>query len=469
MASIKYLVDLDLNKNQLLNAVVQNLAAAPGTPIEGQIYWDTVLDKLRIYDGASWISIPGVTTVDLGWTPSATNGIVTNTAGNNATLTLVTPTGGTNLAGLMSPADKTKLDSVTSGANVNVTTNISVTQVGDVITIVSSDGTNGTLLVATQTNAGALSAADKTKLDNIEALADVTDSTNVNAAGAVMETDISGTPSGRIIDDNTMGTASQTTLATSASIKAYVDGIVAGGMIYKGGYNAATNTPLLDATPISTAIGDTYTVTAAGTFFTEDVQVGDVLVSEVANATTLADWTLINKNIPDIVSASTTAQGIVELATNAEVTTGTDTVRAITPSNLTSITRLGTVTIGNVTAIVSAASETLAGKIEIATQAEVTTGTDDLRAITPLKLKTHLGESTFLKAALVYERLLSEITTTIVVTHNIGRKFVQVQVFEAFPDNDLVICEVELTSTTTCTLKFNVAPTVNQYRVVVIG
>jgi len=40
---------------------------------------------------------------------------------------------------------------------------------------------------------------------------------------------------------------------------------------------------------------------------------------------------------------------------------------------------------------VSAASETLAGKIEIATQAETTTGTDDVRAITPLKLQQKIG------------------------------------------------------------------------------
>lgn len=418
MANIKYLVDLDLNKQQLLNAVVQNLAAAPGSPLDGQIYWDTVLDSLFVWDatGSVWIDLGSDGVTNLDYTPSATNGIVTSDTGTDATIPLVTPTGGTNFAGLMSPGDKTKLDGITAGANVNVDTDITVTQVGDVVTVLSSDGTDDTIAVGTQTNAGVLSIADKTKLDGIETAADVTDSTNVNAAGAVMESDISGTPSGRIIDDDTMGTASNTTLATSESIKAYVDGIVAGGMIYKGGYNASTNTPDLDSTPIATAIGDTYTVTAAGTFFAEAVQVGDVIICEVVNATIAADWTIVNKNIPDIVSSSESAEGI----------------------------------------------------IEIATQSEVTTGTDDTRAITPLKLTTHLGETATLGSALVYERLISETTAAVVITHAIGRQFVQVQVFEAAA-NDLVVCEIELTSTTTCTLKFNSAPAANQYRVVIIG
>ena len=46
------------------------------------------------------------------------------------------------------------------------------------------------LAAATTSAAGSMSAADKTKLDAIEASADVTDATNVNAAGAMMNTDI---------------------------------------------------------------------------------------------------------------------------------------------------------------------------------------------------------------------------------------------------------------------------------------
>jgi len=34
---------------------------------------------------------------------------------------------------------------------------------------------------------------------------------------------------------------------------------------------------------------------------------------------------------------------------------------------------------------------------------------------------------------------------------------------------DVVICEVENTSINTTTFKFNVAPTLNQYRVIIVG
>ena len=130
-------------------------------------------------------------------------------------------------------------------------------------------------------------------------------------------------------------------------------------------------------------------------------------------------------NTGDEPDASATVKGIIEIATNAEVTAGTDTVRAITPSSLTSITKLGTIgtgtwqgtsisttytaakvtsvvagagidvssTTGAVTVSAEAASATNPGVIEIATNAEVTTGTDTVRAITPSSLTsiTKLG------------------------------------------------------------------------------
>jgi hypothetical protein len=79
--------------------------------------------------------------------------------------------------------------------------------------------------------------------------------------------------------------------------------------------------------------------------------------------------------VPD---ASTTVKGIVELATDAETQTGTDTTRAVTPAGLASVTAL----------------DTRSGLVELATSAEVITGTDTIRAVTPAGLAAKVTSST---------------------------------------------------------------------------
>ena len=56
--------------------------------------------------------------------------------------------------------------------------------------------------------------------------------------------------------------------------------------------------------------------------------------------------------------------------------------------------------------------------------------------------------------------------TSIAVTHSIGNQFVQASVYEG---TTKVECEVVLTSSSVTTFKFNVAPTTDQYRVVITG
>lgn len=83
-----------------------------------------------------------------------------------------------------------------------------------------------------------------------------------------------------------------TALVTDQAVREAIDAAIAGGVNYQGGYNAATNTPDLEA---GTGVlkGYMYTVTAAGDFFTDTLAIGDVLIAENDAPTTLAEWTIV--------------------------------------------------------------------------------------------------------------------------------------------------------------------------------
>lgn len=49
-----FLTNIDLTKNQLLNASIQHLATAPSSPVVGQVYFDTTLSALRQFNGSAW-------------------------------------------------------------------------------------------------------------------------------------------------------------------------------------------------------------------------------------------------------------------------------------------------------------------------------------------------------------------------------------------------------------------------------
>lgn len=74
----------------------------------------------------------------------------------------------TTVAGFMSGADKTKLNSVETGAQVNVGTDIAEgTRTSTTVPVTSSTGADATLSAASTTLAGVMTSADKTKLDGI--------------------------------------------------------------------------------------------------------------------------------------------------------------------------------------------------------------------------------------------------------------------------------------------------------------
>jgi hypothetical protein len=108
---------------------------------------------------------------------------------------------------------------------------------GHTITLNRADGTTDTVTVPDNNTTytvgdGGLTTndftnADHTKLDGIEASADVTDATNVAAAGAVMEADTTTAAMSFVVDEDNMTSDLATKVPTQQSVKAYVDSQVA--------------------------------------------------------------------------------------------------------------------------------------------------------------------------------------------------------------------------------------------------
>jgi len=211
-------------------------AAQKGLATAAQI---TKLDGIEA--GADVTDAANVNPVESDPIVGAVNGLVkANGAGAISAAVEDTDYQGVLAEGAFADGDKTKLDGIEAGAEVNNISDVNATDLTDggetalhthaaatpaAHAASHTDGTDD-IQDATAAQKGLATTAQITKLDGIEALADVTDTANVDAAGATMNTDTTLVGNGYFLDEDNMASDDATKVPSQQSVKAYVDNSV---------------------------------------------------------------------------------------------------------------------------------------------------------------------------------------------------------------------------------------------------
>ena len=289
--AIPFLNNIDLSDNQLLNAKLQVTTTAP-TAAAGQIYLDsTVADETaKYYSNATdtFVSLKEYTFPAV----AKADGYITSTI----TGTTPKPIVKFNLNATGTADDTTYLRGDNQWEPISA--------IPGTYTWTVSDGTNSTPVVSGETvtfsgTANEIEVAESSRTVTIGLPNDVTIANNLTVGGT-------GNFTGQVTIP-ILPVAS-----TDAASKDYVDNAVVGGLVYQGGYDANLNSPDLTTSPNSILKGWTYTVTADGTFFGEQLRVGDVLIAEVNDPSALTDWTTVQNNI-DLASLTQVGIGNVNI------------------------------------------------------------------------------------------------------------------------------------------------------------
>jgi hypothetical protein len=475
----KFLVSIDLTKNELQNAVIQNLATAPATPSAGQIYYNTVDNQLYIYNGTRWevagnavqsgllANRPAAGTVDAGTIYYATDTYLfyysdgsawtqTNAFGTVTAQTSYGASSGNGSATTYARADHTHGTPALGTATPNAISG-AAGSAGSATTPSKEDHTHaftpaqdlamaGYKLTGLGAPSADTDAANKGYVDSVAQGLDVKASVRLATTGALSAYTFTTTAGGTITSD-TNGALSIDGVTPSVADRILIKNETSGNAPYNGIY-------------VVTTVGDVSTpyVLTRSTDANTSAEVTDGMFTFVEQGTSLAStsWVLttnnpITLNTTGLVFAQFSGAGTYT-ASNGVLLTGT---------NFTFDPRTGY-------GLQTGAS---GAEIKLAT-------TSGLNLTTDLAVGAGLGISVLtntvaIDTTVVVRKYGADVgdgsATSYTITHNLGTRDVQVTVYDNSSPYAEVICDVNHATTNTITLLFSVAPTSNQYRVVVQG
>ena len=423
----KFLVSVDLNKNELLNARIQNLGAAPSNPVSGQIYYNTGTNVLYFYNGTEWTPASGSTEViqDVIGSSVIAGTALTATYNDTAGTTTLKLNDTSVTAGSYGSTTAIPTFTVdaqgrlTAAGTVDVATNLSISGdtgtdtvdlLVDTLTVSGGEGID----VAVTNNTITVSAEDATYTNKGVASFSSADFT-VTAGAVSLNKDPVITLSGDITGSATMTNLGDVTISTTIEPNS-----VALGTDTTGSY-------------VSTIVGTTGEITVSGSG------------SESA---------AITIGLPDDV----TVTGNLSIGGNLDVQGSINSISTTEVNIVDNKVVLNT----NVTGSPSADAGL---KVNRGTSADVEllwNETADQWTLTNDGTNYH-------EITRKYKTTLNTSATSYTVTHNLGTKDTVVSIYEIAAPYAEIVADVEHTSDSDITIKFAVAPASGEYRVVVIG
>ena len=423
----KFLVSVDLNKNELLNARIQNLGSAPSSPVAGQIYFDTGDNVLYFYNGTTWVPASGATDVIQDVIGSSVIG------GTGLTATYDNVSGETTI-----DLDDTSVTAGSYGSSTEIPT----------FTV----DAQGRLTAAGSTTISTdLDLAADSGTDTISLLSE----TLTVSGGEGIDTSISAgtiTISGEDASDTNKGIASFNSTdfsVTNGHVSLAKDPVITLSGDVAG---SATMTNLGDVTitttvqPNSVALGtDTtgnYVSTITGT------------ANEITVTGSGSESAAVTIGLPDDVT----------VAGNLTVNGNLDVQGSINSISTTEVNIIDNKVVLN-SNVTGAPSANAGLKVERGTSSDV----EVLWNETADQWQLTNDGTNYHEITRKYKQTLSTSATSYTLTHNLNTQDVVVQIYEVASPYQQVFTDVEHTNANTVTIKFATAPTAGEYRVVVIG